>query len=86
MRDDLLSNTSFNVTLTVLLQDVQSLVRSLVETDRSGPCHHRALVVHAFRRLKIEFNRTQYIPSKLSHNNVNQSYAALTRTCASAAA
>lgn len=60
VKDDLLLNASFNVTLTVLLQDVQSSVRSLVETDRSGPCHHRALVVHAFRREKIEFNKTTY--------------------------
>lgn len=52
VKDHLLSNTSFNVALTVLLQDVQSSVHSLVETDRSGPCHHKALVVHAFRREK----------------------------------
>lgn len=52
VKDHLLLNTSFNVAPTVLLQDVQSSVHSLVETDRSGPCHHTAPVVHAFWREK----------------------------------
>lgn len=46
------SNTSSTVVLTVLLQNVQSSVHSLVETDRSGPCRHIALSVRAYRQKK----------------------------------